>query len=198
MIDMIKLPIFILMWIVMLAIKIPTVLLGLLMVLLLYPYRNTDYSNLPFWTRPWANPEDWEGMGTGNNSLPIWWVKSRGNTFKCFYRYHAIRNPANGLRSFEWLDLDITPDLIKYKTNIVLKRYEPGVLRKSPNIPQTVWYLAWQGFRAGFKLIHIWSNERHLVIKFGWRIEPRNATDEVSKLEEDSSFASKILLYRKG
>jgi len=153
---MIKLPVFILMWALYLAIKIPTWALGFVVVPFLYRWRFTHYERLPWWTRPWANPEDWEGHGNGAGSLPLWWLNKHGVNFKSFYRYHAIRNPANGLRSFEWLDLDVTPDLIRYRTSMVLNRYEPDVLRK--NALRTAWYFAWQGFRAGFKVVHIWND----------------------------------------
>ncbi len=181
----------------MVVIKIPTVILGLIVIPFMHVYRHVDYDRLPIWTRPWSNPEDWEGqVNTDQYSLPAWWVKAHGIGFKQFYQYHAIRNPANGLRSFEWLDLDIDPKQVKYKTNIVMKRYEPVSIRKAKY--RTAWYFAWQGFRAGFKIIHIWNDERHLVIKFGWRVDPVDATGEASELKKDSSFAGKILVYRKG
>jgi len=182
-------------------VKIPTALSGLFMVPLLYRYRNTHYEFLPWWTRPWSNPEDWHGPGNGNNSLPLWWIKTHGNTFKEFYRYHAIRNPANGLRSFELLDLDIYPPAVKFRRS---KNYRSGVGKYEPMAVRAwgvkrVWYLAWQGYRAGFKYIRIWNDERHMVIKIGWRVEPSDATTKrVNIGTEDASFASKILLYRKG
>jgi hypothetical protein len=194
---MIKLPIFILMWILMIAIKIPTALFGLIAIVLMHPYRHTPYDDLPAWTRPWANPEDWEGqIYSDQYSLPKWWVKAHGIGFKQFYQYHAIRNPANGLRSYEWLDLDVDPKQVRYKTNIVMKRYEPTAIRKAKY--KTAWYFAWQGYRAGFKLIHIWNAERHLVIKMGWRVDPADATQIANELKKDASFAGKILPYRKG
>jgi len=198
---MIKLPIFIVMWLMMICIKLPTALLGFVMIPLLYPYRNDHYDSLPWWTRPWANPEDWEGHGNGNNSLPNWWVISRGNTFKNFYRYHAVRNPANGLRSYELLDLTIVPEKVRFirSKNFYISgdRYDISAIRMLGQ--STVWFIAWQGVQAGFEIIHIWNDERHLNIKFGWRIEPADATAEHSNIGlEDASFASKFLFYREG
>ena len=72
-------------------------LLGLFMVPLLYPYRTTGYSRLPFWTKPWANPYYWRGRGYGRRSLPLGWVSQYGSGFKSFYRYHALHKPASGL-----------------------------------------------------------------------------------------------------
>lgn len=194
---LIRLPIFVLMWAAYLLIKIPVAVLGLVVIPLLWQYRTTHYADLPRWTIPWANPEDWEGHGNGNNSLPLWWIKSRGNTFKEFYQYHAIRNPANGLRSFEWLDMDIEPKRIRFVTNMKVGRYEPSDLRAQGK--KTGGYFAWQGFKAGFEIMHIWSDERHLVIKFGWRVEPRFTVDDIPDLFlDDAGFASKFLLYREG
>jgi len=194
---MIKLPIFILMWAGMLAIKIPTWLLGFVMVLFLHKYRHKNYDTLPWWTRPWANPEDWEGQSnSGTYSLPDWYIEKHGVGFRQFYQYHAIRNPANGLRSFELLDLDIAPEKVRFITKLEAWPYEPAIIRGM--FLKSNWYFAWQGYRAGFKYIRIWNDERHFVMKFGWRVEPRDATDTVDSPDEDSSFATKFLPYRKG
>lgn len=197
---MIKLPLFMLLWVGMICIKIPTALFGFFVVPFLYPYRDTDYKDLPWWTRPWSNPEDWTGQpGCYESSLPRWWVEERGTGFGSFYRYYAVQNSANGLRSFEFLDLTIDPSKVKYKTNYKMTRYEPPEMRELGL--KTVWYWAWQGFQAGFKIIHIWNDERHLVIKLGWRVEPEDASggDKYFKIGmEDASFAGKVLLYRKG
>jgi len=195
---MIRLPIFILLWAGMLAIKIPVAFLGLAVVPLMHRYRHDNYSSLPWWTRPWANIEDWHGqMNSHQYSLPRWYVDKHGIGFRQFYRYHAIRNPAAGLRSFEWLDLDITPHLVEYWTPQFFAVYEPHRLRNVNR--KSAGYFAWQGWRAGMKFIHIWNNEHHLVLKLGWRVEPNDVSDtDVSELDRDSSFATKFLPYRKG
>lgn len=200
-ITLIKLPAFILAWLGFLCIKIPVTLLGPLVVSYLYKYRHTDYevvlAQLP-WLKPWINPEDWEGgYNSFSDSLPKWWVNSKGTEFKSFLQYHAIRNPANGLRSIEWLDMDIVPEKVKYTTNYYFNTYEPGVLRMADK--KFAYYLAWQGIQAGIKVIYIWNDKRHLVIKFGWRVEPHDANDIAGGMGiEDASFASKFLFYRKG
>lgn len=243
---MIRLPIFILLWAGFLAIKIPTIILGIFVVPILWKYRNTLYDDLPWWSRPWSNPEDWRG-GAGDkrdgnieNSLPKWWAVSRGSDFKSFWHYHAIRNPANGLRSFEWIDLDIDPDKVEYITNGYLEHYEPRILRpynenNPDNQVKTAWYIAWQGFQAGVKYVHLWNDEytkivkklenigpawqlftfwkwtqvevektfsaRHLVFKFGWRVQPSDAVigpNPDGIRGKDSGFATKLLVHRKG
>lgn len=203
---MIRLPIFILLWILFLCIKIPTLIAGLFVVPFLYKYRSLTYNQLPDWTRPWSNPEDWHGGPQSYvNSLPKWWVNKKGANFKSFYIYYAIRNGANGLRSFEFLDLDIIPEKVKFKKNLAIMTFEPSTLRRLRNEgitdKETIWYFCWQGWQAGFKLVHIWNDERHLVIKLGWRIQPSDTTDEIDPegiRHEDAGFATKFLPYRKG
>ena len=200
---MIKLPIFILLWLGFAAIKLPTMFLGFIVTPILYLYRKREFDDVPKVFLPWQNPEDWNGGPEGTeDSLPQWWINSEGSTFSSWYHYHAIRNPANGLRNFEALDLDLKKEEIKYYTPHYLKYYEPWYTRKDPNLPKTYGYIAWQGFKAGMKFVHIWNEERHLVIKFGWRVEPRDAVEGIDpsgqRAIEGAGFASKFLFYREG
>ena len=209
---MIKLPIFIVMWVLFSAIKLVTSILGLVMVALLITQREKGYWNLPWWTRPWSNPEDWGFL----HNLPKWWREKNGTGKKSFYRYYALRNSSNGLRSIELLDLDVIPEKVSYKTNIFLQRYEPKTLRDYYKSRRTLWYFAWQGNRAGFKIVHLWpykkkdtafwffglrvieAGPRHFVMKFGWRVEPYDCIKPTRALYEDTGFAHKFLPYRKG
>jgi len=207
---MIKLPIFILLWVFYIfLIKLPTSILGFFVVPFMWFYRHTNYDDLPWWTRPWASIVEWEGRpGTFKSSLPRWWVLddtfhpsyvNKGEGFANWYLYHAIRNTGSGLRSFEWIDMDIVPSKVRFKTNHRMKRYEPPEMRELGLT--TTWYWAWIGVQAGFKIIHIWNDERHLVIKLGWRVEPEDAKGGDKYFVagmEDASFAGKVLLYRKG
>jgi hypothetical protein len=190
------------MWLWVIAIKLPTALLGFVMVPLLYRYRNTQYKDIPFWTKPWANFEDWLGQSPDGNdvgSLPRWWIKREGDDFKAWYRYHAIRNPANGLRSFSWISAKITPHKVRYKTNHYMERYDVSKMREQ-NI-KTVWYVAWVDWKMGLEVIHLWSGgeKRHFNIKLGWRIEPNDIHGDPTKLGmTHASFASKVLPFREG
>jgi len=214
---MIRLPIWILLWVVFAAIKAVTALLGLVLVPFLYRYRLDWYDTLPPWTRPWANPEDWVHQRKANKeeyeSLPWWWAEKYGTGFWSFYRYHAIRNPANGLRSFEWADVDIDSSRVDYRATVYMESYEPDLIELMGK--RTAAYIAWQGFRAGFQIVHIWpdlerdirlwrwtlleAGPKYLVIKFGWRVHPcdkENPDHRDPALAEDSGFAGKILPYR--
>jgi hypothetical protein len=201
-------PVFIIPWILFMALKLPTALLGVVMIPLIYPLRARDFDDLPWWTTPWANPEDWTGgpKGIAPHSLPSWWIEREGTGFRSFFLYHCIRNPANGLRSIEALDLDIDQHKVQYRTNILvddlpLQWYEPWHIRKAQPELKTIWYFAWQGFKAGFKIVHLWNDERHLVIKLGWRVEPKDAHFHVNpegQRSQGAGFASKVLLYREG
>lgn len=224
-----RMPIFIVIWILFVALKVVVILTGLIAVLFLFAYRDVTYDSLPWWTRPWANPEDWYGgpMTYEKTSLPKWWVDKHGESEWSFYRYHAIRNPANGLRSFEWLDLDIDPAKVKYVTPFLLATYEPWHMRKmNDGVEKIIFkkckYWCWQGyFKAGYKYVKLWkdlqphwwtdwqwwifkgpkSGPRHFVAKFGWRVQPSDATFEIDPLDiriADAGFATKLLPYRKG
>ena len=237
-------PLFFLYWLGFAAIKLPTAILGFLVVPFLYSYRHKEFDEVPKVFLPWQNPEDWKGGHRGTeHSLPNWWIKepvddikipllkivirkareARGFGFWSWYKYHAIRNPANGLRNFESLDLDIMPTLVEHYTDATSRkleagyrlRYEPTTMRKDG--VKTAWYIAWQGYQAGVKVVHVWpdlkkdikilkwtllkAGPRHFVFKFGWRIEPKDRDipiDPNGTRVDDAGFASKFLPYRKG
>jgi hypothetical protein len=217
-----KLPIMVVLWAGMFVIKFLGLVLGLFIIPYMWLWRNWHYNIVlerrP-WVSPWLNPEDWYGtVHHYASSLPKWWVDKHGINFKSFYLYHAIRNPANGLRNIEWLDLDIVPDKVRFKTNYLMERYEPNSMRKALplSLRNTAWYIAWQGFQAGFKYVHLWpelktdvtlfgwtvleKGPRHFVAKLGWRVEPHSVLDRdiPQVLIDDASFASKLLPYRRG
>lgn len=196
---LVRLPIFAGLWALFLAIKVPTIATGWVMVAALARYRDRDYADLPWWTRPWSNLEDWRGqVNHYQGCLPRWWVLEHGVGFWSFYRYHALRNGADGLRSFEWLDLDVDPARVRYWTPEFFVRYEPAQARAAHK--RTIGYIAWQGLRAGTKVVRIWSDERHLVIKLGWRVEPNDAHDPYGppELHQNEGFSTKFLAYRRG
>jgi hypothetical protein len=199
---MTKLPLFILVWIGFIAIKLPIALLGLIVVPVLYRYRHKPFDDVPKIFLPWLNPEDWNDGHRGMaESLPMWWVNENGISFKSWFRYHAIRNPANGLRNFEFLDCDPNPSRIRFVTTgkKYRDRYEPTTMRTDG--VKFAAYLAWQGFQAGTKIVYVWNDKRHLVFKFGWRIEPRDRyipIDPNGTRVDDAGFATKFLPYREG
>jgi hypothetical protein len=187
------------MWIINILIKLPTMLLGFFIIPILYLYRHREFDDVPKIFLPWQNPEDWKGCLKGTeHSIPQWWVNEMGTGFWAFYKYHAIRNPANGLRNFDFIDLDLEQDKIYYWTPRYLQSYEPNYMTK--NGVKSAGYVCWQGWMAGVKFVHVWNAERHFVFKFGWRVEPRDAIDgykETSQRWHDGAgFASKFLPYR--
>lgn len=209
---------FIPIWLAFMAFKLVVVIIGLPITAGLYFLRDQDKGELiGTWMTPWINPEDWTGGPQAylDHSLPEWWIERHDGkvTFGMWWHYHAIRNPANGLRNFEWLDLDPIPEMIRYRTPMYLTYYEPWHVRKGVDVPtiriggtikhypKNYGYLCWQGFRAGAKFVHHWNDERHFVLKIGWRIEPRDAHEPMDPdgiRHEDAGFASKLLVYREG
>ena len=83
---MIKLPIFILLWAAFFCLKAVTYAIGLVVVPFIYQYRFSPYRDLPWWTRPWSNPEDHlGGHKSYMESLPEWWVKKKGLGFRSWW-----------------------------------------------------------------------------------------------------------------
>ena len=187
-------------WFLFMVLKASVALLGFLVVPVLYSYRLKPRDKVPRIFTPWLNPEDWNDGHMGTEvSLPAWWVKREGSSFKSWYHYHAIRNPANGLRNIEALDMDIVPDKVRYYTSEYRERYEPVSMRKDG--VKSAWYVAYQGWQAGMKYVRVWNEGRHLVLKLGWRVEPKDRTvpiDPNGTRVHQAGFASKFLPYRRG
>jgi len=163
-------------------VRLPFQGLGLFVVPFLWRYRHTNYSDLPAWTRPWANMEDWWGQRSdkprhrNDNSLP-WWMNVEGKTdFWSWYEYHAIRNATDGLRSFKWYACDASdPTKVSYKTDIYLREYQPQTLKELGR--KSAYYWAWVGWKVGVDFTYLWSDTRYFNIKYGWRVEPSDKED---------------------
>ncbi len=184
-----KMPIFLTLWAAMLVIKVPWLVSGWFMVPFLYKYRNTDYVSLPKWTKPWTNLEDWHGRPQSYKaSLPKWWVLYRiskgfeGTDFRSFYRYHAWRNGADGIRAYKFLNVNPYDGGIKYKTPFYMAPYSPKELRKAGK--RAGGYFCWQGWQAGMKWLIIWNDNWHSSIQLGWRIRPRHAKSPINAREK--------------
>lgn len=185
-------------WAVQLAVKAPVALLGLAVVPLLYKHKNTPLDELPWWSTPWANPEDWTGGHKGyTDSLPDWWkTRMAGeNPRWAFYKYHAIRNPADGLRNYEWLNLKINEKKVYYWTPQYMDHYDPWYDRT----PGVRGYVAGQNIWWGIKVQWI-RKKSYSEFKWGFRVEPRDAHHP---LDADStrrvygaSMATKFILNR--
>ena len=204
-------------WLYFWCFKLPGWALGWGVVPFMYKYRGVHIDTMLLdrkWMKPWLNPEDWRGGPKGTPvSLPRWWIKKYGDEFKSFYRYHARRNPANGLRNYDflsvaprpeqmtWLASDSGDRVAPHNLTKYWRYYEPGYMRKRGG--KFAWYWCWQGKKAGFKMVWLWSETRHFVIKLGWRIEPRDAEEglaptNVRYILDTAGFATKFQPWRKG
>lgn len=203
-----RLPVFVLVWAFFIVLKAFTAFAGLFVVPFLYKYRNVPYQTMwkeHSWSRPWVNIEDWHGGWNGvlGVSLPQWWITKRGISAWSFWVYHAIRNPANGLRTYEALDLDIVQEEVEFVTSSYYRMYEPSFIREANR--KSAVYVCWQGWQAGLKYVRIKSADKFFEFKIGWRVEPRdgvegprpnNANDKARF--EDAGFALKLGLDRDG
>jgi hypothetical protein len=196
-----RLPIMLLVWAIQLAIKIPTMLLGFIMVPFTYKYKNTPLKDTPALLTPWINPEDQYGGYPGYpDSLPPFWVKSHGVGRWAHFSYHQNRNPADGLRNFKWLQAPMAGNIhkIKYVTNEYLRHYEPRLMEQK----KIYYYFCWINFYLGMKINYVWSDERYFELKFGFRIHPADSNVDNVDLKGTryilgASMASKFLPYRK-
>lgn len=196
-----KLPIFIILWLGMIVIKILWIPTGWIMVPFLWKYRHTDYFDLPKWTKPWSNLEDWQGQPNHyKSSLPKWWVLRRqregfeGTDKRSWLRYHAWRNGADGIRAFEFFNLNLFDMGVEYVTPFYMDRYEPADLRKADK--RFAGYFAWQNWQAGMKWVFIYNDKYHASLKLGWRVEPRHAYSPTNEREQellDADPSRKIL-----
>ena len=148
-------------------------LIGFFVTPILSLYRDVHYADLPWWTKPWANPEDWKGQNLNNvGSLPGWWPPLHGSGFWSFFRYHAYRNPASGLRSIPLFSMDLITDRdkIQYDTPYYLDYYNPKYVREAGLKSARFW--CWVGWKGCFRYVRIWSPTRSMNIRIGWKVEP--------------------------
>ncbi len=176
-------------WAAFLLVKAPVWALGFVVLPFMYPYRKRDISDVPRIFKPWLNPEDWKGGVVGNDySLPDWYSQKHGSNFYYWYRYHAGRNPANGLRNFDLFNLRIDPDKIEYETSAESGEHwmygDTWYLRKVGI--KSYWHWCWQGNKAGFLYRRVWNPTHHLEFKIGWRVHP---WDKHGHLESDGARA---------
>jgi hypothetical protein len=178
-------------------------LLGLVFNPIMYYYRNTPLNEIPWYLIWLANPEDQFGGYPGfEDSLPAFWKRrmvAEGWSLRyAHWFYVSVRNPADGLRNFKFLQVVPKPDKIKYVTNRYLRHYEPRALENG----ETAYYFCWQGFSLGMHIVHVWSDERYLTFKWGFRIHPADTVPGVidpkgTRAMLGASMATKFLPYRK-
>lgn len=141
----------------------------------------------PKWLwKPWSNPTD-------GNEGPSWWPRYIENRrfakyFPSFW-WCAIRNPANGLRTYDSLTVKV--DDYKYKGNNL--PVNPGELREMDK--RIGWFYAWQGIYSGLWICIVWNEKRHMKLRVGWKIVP----DYLNEWRpEIAGYALSILPWRKG
>ena len=190
-----------LVWIPQIALKAVFGVLGLFVMPLMYKYRYTDLEHIPPFLKLFANPEDWTG-GHNNyhGSVPPWFREKMGNRsdFWKFYKYHAIRNPTDGLRNVKWLQLWINPEKVHYWTPELYRHYSSWWIDR--NFTGVIGYIAWQGLKMGLK-VQWYRKDSYSEVKFGFRVEPNDAHEPLpiksARRMYGASFANKVLINRK-
>ena len=192
-----RLPLFVPLWARNIILKAILTITGLVVMPFMYRYRNTPHNLLPKLALLYANPEDWhEGILNYPGSVPRWYHRKwEGKSeFYKFYRYHAIRNPADGLRNFEWTQLKIDTTKAKYWTPAYMRSYEARHARPSDRI---VGHITWQGWHCGMKWLFL-GKKKYVEFKFGFRIEPGDVVNGLSdtsvRKKIGASMATKLLV----
>lgn len=163
----------------------PFKIAGWFVVPFLWKYRNSDlafmqqhHPRLMFA----VNPEDWvggwRGHKPGSGGIPSdLWDKFPPESRLAFWRYHALRNAAKGLRVRDGFFLELDADKIGFSTNEVLKTYQDWWLFKYrvPESGSKWWHVTWQDGRIGWRYIRYFGFRGELYYihgKAGWRIGP--------------------------
>ena len=135
----------------MLLLKAAAKLVGLVVVPFTFPWRFTAYWAVPAYYKPWINPEDWTG-GWRNHPKDYQCIpkdlQPRYKGFWGFYRYHALRNGASGLRNYKWFLRKLRPEQI-------------DVMSKGP------WTFVWTR-----SIGMVYFDKGPVEAKFGWRLTP--------------------------
>ena len=175
-----------LLWLPMFALRAGVAALGLFMVPLML---STD--NRPAWLfRPWHDP----------SGVAPWWLNylaGNGNfisrRFPNFW-WSAVRNPANGLRTYPLLTCDVDIARLEWWHND--RPTNPAPLRATGK--RLGWFYAWQGPYSGFWLCYLWNSERHAKVRIGWKLLPDEPQFKTEWKPATAGFALSILPYRKG
>jgi len=166
------------------SIKAAAVAFGLFAVPLMLACRER-----PRWLwRPWIDP----------SGIPAWYWRYAARHPVARYAprfwWLAIRNPANGLRTYRWLTCDLDAARFEWRDNGMPTN--PGPLRKAGG--RVGWLYAWQGVYSGLWLCVIWNDSYHMKLRIGWKLVP----DEVQFAEEwkpaRAGFAGSVLFFRRG
>lgn len=168
-------------------------LIGLLVVAVAIPFRVEGKSlsdgrpivNLPKWC--WLFGNDYDGLLGDKRG---WW---KDNTpfnlpvdhFLSMYWWAAIRNPVNNMRLTSLYSCPVDGSVITYVGD---KRVRDKAGQEGWQFVTTTkggkkWY--------GFYWVHLWSDKRAFVVRFGFKTEP---SDEGSK--ESQGMTTKINPYK--
>ena len=175
-----------LLWAPMLVLRAVVAALGLVMVPLMLAF-----TNRPAWLfRPWYDP-------TG---VAQWWpayVEREGNAFvKRFpmFWWFAIRNPANGLRTYSGLACDVFQSQLKWRDNDLPTNPKP--LRATGK--RLGWFYAWHGVYSGFWACVLWNKTHHAKFRIGWKLVPDEEQFRHEWKPDRAGFAASVLPWRKG
>lgn len=166
-----RLPIFVVFWIVRLAIFLPLAIMGIPLVYWQTsrgkhsPRPSKRFSHtLLLWSTwfmwPWQNEEDGVDGLRGGDPAQQWWAdKTAGwSPQKRIFVWSALRNPVDSLR---WVPV-LNPQLIPREVHFIGMDHEPEK-------GEGGWYFAWMGPYSCIRY-----ETKHFRFWFGWKIRPED------------------------
>ena len=191
----------------LLAVKLATAIVGLLVVAVALPFRtgetkqlhsshNYSYEwgvvTLPKWAWLWSNDSD-GSLGDSRG----WWAANTifGLNHQSFFAqwwWLCIRNPANNLRYTKLMSCDVS------KAEITCEG--ASFVRDKPDGAGSQFVTAEVGGRKyyGLYVVHQWSDTRAFVLRIGFKVEPRHAAtnwDKESPHKRHKGFTFRISPY---
>ena len=130
---------------------------------------------------PWVNPEDWTSGWRGFPATYDCIPKDLQDTFSGrfgWWRYHALRNGAKGLRLKPKYSLTLDADSIRtIVSTVTIQVYSDWWIFKylTPRPGSVWWFAACQDGHYGFRRLRYFrafGKLRYMETKLGWRIFP--------------------------
>lgn len=165
-----RLPAFVVLWLIRLAVFVPLAIIGIPIVWFLarrhmcWPSKSARFDRFTlqfaplFWV--WSNEEDGVDGLRGGDPAQQWWAeKTAGLSPEArIFRWAALRNPVDNLRWVPLLNPKIDPNRVRFVG-----------MDHEPSKGEGGWFLCWQGVYASIRY-----ETRHYRFWLGWKLKPED------------------------
>ena len=193
----VRVPVFFALWALAALVRFPLAVLGFVVVPVALRFSETVYGplgdeheRLPRWAWLWDNDEDGiDGPPWYRNGYAL-----KHPVAKHFPRFWwlAVRNPVNNLRFVRPFMMVVDSRKVDY----IGDRFRSFSIHTARTHRRAIWFLAWQGWRAGFWLIRPRDDGTHLRIRIGWKVTPWDSYEPVEGRTVGVGF--QFMLRREG